>query len=247
MFEWMDKTIQDANDTVWYPLILASLFHRVWVELFSGLSDAKPPHHHEILVFSGQLLFHVARRLSITVQGIMTPAQVISMLYDIDFVSLVGCVLVHSVITLDDQGRERKDVTEFTIALDSFISAFAKHTKLLKSIFEIRYPDWVNLSDHIRNLKAGLSTANHVNQRRLEECQTQWTEFGELFGYRENTRLSAVLNCCYARCAGVGAIVCKLARCAGCSKAVYCSLQCQQRDWLLESNPHREVCGKLHD
>ncbi|KAG8697042.1 hypothetical protein FRC09_008109, partial [Ceratobasidium sp. 395] len=217
MFEWVDKMIQETGDITWYPPILASLFNRVWVELFSGLSGARTPYHNQIIFFSGSLLLHLGFRLDLSfpapgtpAQGSNTPAQVISILLNIDFINLLSCILVHSVLTVDNQAEER----EFTSGLSHFIMSFTKHTQLLKSRFEDSYPDWVNTSNHIRNLIAGLSTVDHVSQQRLEECQTLWIEFGELFGYDYNSGLNAVPNCCYARCAGVESVECKMAKCA---------------------------------
>ncbi|KAG8708655.1 hypothetical protein FRC08_018780 [Ceratobasidium sp. 394] len=236
MFEWAQGTILEAGEVSWYPSVITALLNRIWTGLSYSPTSTKSGLRNQIMSFSGNLFTHLANNFSF--QKAINPIDMISILFKVDFINLIGRLIAYSAVNLDTE-QKPVNVSELSCGIDIMTSGLSERSPLLKSKSRIYYPDWVKTLEHIQHLRAGLST---LDQRNLEEFQDQWAALGKALGYDHDGQPHLSSTCSYARCTGIGAARCKSAICAGCLKAVYCSKQCQQRDWLVGLIPHSQVC-----
>ncbi|KAG8708654.1 hypothetical protein FRC08_018779 [Ceratobasidium sp. 394] len=236
MFDWAQKIILNTGEIYWYPSLLTALLNRIWVNLASGIKSAKSSLRNHILSFSGNLLMHLSESFSF--EEIFGPIDMALVLFEVDFVDLIGCLIVYAAMDLDEVPKPT-NVTELTCGILSLTSGLSNHSAMLKSKSLTYYPDWVKTLEHIQHLRAGLST---LDQRNPEELQGQWAALGKALGYDHDGRPHLSSACSYARCTGIETAWCRSAICTRCLKVVYCSKQCQQRDWVVGPIPHSQVC-----
>ncbi|KAF8602253.1 hypothetical protein BDV93DRAFT_607685 [Ceratobasidium sp. AG-I] len=216
-----------------YPSFLEAAFNRLWLELPDDpLSKLSMEACSELMVYANLHIQHARDCLNLKRTNIL---KAVHSLVRVDLVSLLGrLIIVHAAV----EGTARSTTlrsAEMLSLISSLSKSLLKHDDQSRSELLPLYSDWTKICSRISYMQT-----TKPSPTSLDQMNTIWLEFGGALGYLDLYQHHAY--CANSRCAIVDVILSKSSVCAECSDAMYCSLRCQNQDWIRGPTPHRITC-----